>query len=134
MWLVFWVVSNVTTGFYNLDLAPAFYKWGYAWPLHNSKQSLCFRPPPIQVENKSPLKRTTVVVEASHQILFDLHSRIGLNVGILVIWFVINSVLFAPACHLMRWEQQSAGKKAAKKEKEWMEAMSKQRSRLGLPK
>lgn len=37
MWLVFWVISNVATGFYSLDLAPAFYKWGYAWPLHNSK-------------------------------------------------------------------------------------------------
>ena len=37
MWLVFWVISNVTTGFYSLDLAPAFYKWGYAWPVHNRK-------------------------------------------------------------------------------------------------
>lgn len=82
---------------------------------------------------QSTLTPTIAVVEASHQILFDLHSRIGLNVGILVIWFVINSVLFAPACYLMRWEQQNAGKKAAKKEKEWMEAMSKQRGRLGVP-
>ena len=40
MWLVFWVVSNVATGFYNLDLSPAFYRWGYAWPLHNSEQSI----------------------------------------------------------------------------------------------
>ena len=37
MWLVFWVISNVTTGFYSLDLAPAFYNWGYAWPVHNRK-------------------------------------------------------------------------------------------------
>lgn len=43
-------------------------------------------------------------------------------------------MLFAPACYLMRWEQQKAGKKAAKKEKDWMEAMSKQRSKLGMPK
>ena len=76
----------------------------------------------------------TTVVEASHQILFDLHSRIGLNVGILATWFVVNSLLFAPACYLMRWEQQKAGKKAARREKEWMMAMSKQRSRLGIPK
>ena len=47
MWLVFWVVSNVATGFYNLDLSPAFYRWGYAWPLHNSKQSISsFTVPP----------------------------------------------------------------------------------------
>ena len=73
-------------------------------------------------------------MEASHQVLFDLHSRIGLNIGILVVWFVVNSILFAPACYLMRWAQQQAGKKAAQKEKEWMSAMSRQRSRLGIPK
>lgn len=74
------------------------------------------------------------VVEASHQLLFDLHSRIGLNISVLVVWFVVNSVLFAPACYLMRWEQQKAAKKAAKRDKEWTTAMSKQRSRLGIPK
>jgi hypothetical protein len=36
MWLIFWVISNVSTSFYALDLAPTFYHWGYAWPLHNS--------------------------------------------------------------------------------------------------
>ena len=66
--------------------------------------------------------------------LFDLHSRLGLNIGILVIWFVVNTILYVPACYFMRWEQQMAKKKAEKKEKEWMNAMSKQRSRLGVPK
>lgn len=37
LWLTFWVISNVSTGFYPLDLAPGFYKWGYVWPLHRSK-------------------------------------------------------------------------------------------------
>ena len=37
MWLIFWVITNVSTGFYSLDLAPEFYYWGYAWPLHNSE-------------------------------------------------------------------------------------------------
>ena len=36
MWLIFWVISNVATGFYAIELAPRFYYWGYAWPLHNS--------------------------------------------------------------------------------------------------
>ena len=54
MWLVFWVVSNVATGFYNLDLSPAFYRWGYAWPLHNSKQSISsFVMPPSIGREKS---------------------------------------------------------------------------------
>ncbi|KAL8702845.1 MAG: hypothetical protein Q9201_003985 [Fulgogasparrea decipioides] len=37
MWLIFWVITNVSTSFYSLDLAPKFYYWGYAWPLHNSE-------------------------------------------------------------------------------------------------
>jgi Protein of unknown function (DUF3533) len=36
-WLIFWVISNVSTSFYSITLAPRFYFWGYAWPLHNSK-------------------------------------------------------------------------------------------------
>ncbi|KAL9597319.1 MAG: hypothetical protein Q9219_005243 [cf. Caloplaca sp. 3 TL-2023] len=41
MWLIFWVITNVSTSFYSLDLTPKFYYWGYAWPLHNSKNTLC---------------------------------------------------------------------------------------------
>jgi len=36
LWLIFWVISNVATGFYSLPLAAGFYRWGYAWPMHNS--------------------------------------------------------------------------------------------------
>lgn len=35
LWLIFWVVSNVTTGFYSLPLSSVFYRWGYAWPMHS---------------------------------------------------------------------------------------------------
>ncbi|KAI9649969.1 hypothetical protein NHQ30_002554 [Ciborinia camelliae] len=37
LWLIFWVITNVSTSFYSIDLASKFYYWGYAWPLHNSK-------------------------------------------------------------------------------------------------
>lgn len=37
LWLIFWVISNVSTSFYNIDTEPAFYRWGYAWPLHHGK-------------------------------------------------------------------------------------------------
>lgn len=37
LFLIFWVISNVETAFYPLDLAPQFFHWGYAWPLHRSK-------------------------------------------------------------------------------------------------
>lgn len=39
LFLIFWVITNVATGFYAIDLAPGFYRWGYAWPLHRSKLS-----------------------------------------------------------------------------------------------
>ena len=39
LFLIFWVITNVATGFYALDLAPGFYAWGYAWPLHRSEFS-----------------------------------------------------------------------------------------------
>lgn len=38
--LIFWVITNVGTGFYALNLAPSFFRWGYAWPLHRSKQHI----------------------------------------------------------------------------------------------
>ncbi|KAB8297628.1 hypothetical protein EYC80_001436 [Monilinia laxa] len=78
LWLIFWVITNVSTSFYCIDLAPKFYYWGYAWPLHN-------------------------IVEASRHILFDVHSRIGLNFGVLFTWVAINTLLFPVCCYFMRW-------------------------------
>lgn len=37
--LIFWVITNVATAFYAVELAPGFYRWGYAWPLHRSEYS-----------------------------------------------------------------------------------------------
>ncbi|KAF2143562.1 uncharacterized protein K452DRAFT_246747 [Aplosporella prunicola CBS 121167] len=81
VFLIFWVISNVATGFYDIDIEPAFFRWGYAWPLHN-------------------------VVEGSRQILFDLHSRLGLNFGILIAWTVVNTALFPFMCYWMRFKKQ----------------------------
>lgn len=44
--LIFWVISNVATGFYPINLAPGFFAWGYAWPLHRSK--FCHLYPPVR--------------------------------------------------------------------------------------
>ena len=86
MWLIFWVITNVSTAFYSLDLAPKWYYWGYAWPLHN-------------------------IVEASRSTLFDLHSRIGLNFGILFIWCTINTTLFPFCCLFMKRKMERAKRK-----------------------
>lgn len=86
MWLIFWVITNVSTSFYSLDLAPKWYYWGYAWPLHN-------------------------IVEASRSTLFDLHSRIGLNFGVLFVWCAVNSALFPLCCLFMRRKMMKAKQK-----------------------
>ena len=80
-WLIFWVITNVSTSFYSIEIEPGFYKWGYAWPLH-------------------------WVVEGSRQILFGLHSRIGLDFGVLIAWGAVNTIIFPFACYFMRYKSQ----------------------------
>ena len=79
--LIFWVITNVSTGFYAIDLAPRFYGWGYAWPLHR-------------------------IVEALRTILFGTHSRIGLDFAVLFIWIVISIGFFPIASLIMRWKMK----------------------------
>ncbi|KAL2005097.1 hypothetical protein VTN00DRAFT_2947 [Thermoascus crustaceus] len=81
LWLIFWVITNVATGFYSLDLAPGFFAWGYAWPLHN-------------------------IVAASRTILFDTHSRIGLSFGILFAWVGFSIALFPFSAMFMLWKKK----------------------------
>ncbi|TVY57813.1 Nitrosoguanidine resistance protein SNG1 [Lachnellula cervina] len=87
-WLIFWVITNVSTSFYSITLAPRFYYWGYAWPLHN-------------------------LVNASRTIIFDTHSEIGLNFGVLFAWAAVNTVLFPLCCWFMRWKTIREKKKEA---------------------
>ncbi|KAK1598466.1 MNNG and nitrosoguanidine resistance protein [Colletotrichum navitas] len=87
LWLIFWVITNVSTAFYTIDLSPGFYHWGYAWPLHH-------------------------VVEGSRQLLFDLHSRIGLNFGVLFAWAAVNTTLFPLCCYFMRWKTENEKRNA----------------------
>jgi len=35
LWLIFWVITNVSTGFYSIAIESSFFRWGFAWPLHN---------------------------------------------------------------------------------------------------
>ena len=82
MWLIFWVITNVSTAFYDIQIEPTFYRYGYAWPLH-------------------------YIVEGSRQILFGLHSRIGLDFGVLIAWGAVNTALFPFACYFMRWKSKN---------------------------
>ncbi|KAF9888914.1 hypothetical protein FE257_008284 [Aspergillus nanangensis] len=79
--LIFWVITNVATGFYALDLAPGFFRWGYAWPLHR-------------------------IVEALRTILFGTHSRIGLDFAVLFVWIAASMAFFPIASFVMRWKMK----------------------------
>ncbi|KAF2266275.1 hypothetical protein CC78DRAFT_459613 [Lojkania enalia] len=101
LWLIFWVISNVATGFYALPLEAGFYRWGYAWPMHN-------------------------IVEATRQILFDLHPRIGLNLSVLFAWCAIDTALFPLCCFYMRWKTMREKRLVAQREAEWEAKMEKE--------
>lgn len=78
-WLIFWVITNVSTSFYAIPLSPGFFQFGYALPLYH-------------------------IVNGSRTLLFDTHSRIGLNFGVLFAWCAVNTLLFPPCCVFMRWK------------------------------
>ncbi|KAL4965293.1 SNG1 family protein [Aspergillus stella-maris] len=81
LFLIFWVITNVSSGFYALDVAPEFFQWGRAWPLHR-------------------------IVEALRTILFGTHSRIGLDFGILFAWIAVSLAFFPVASFIMRWKMK----------------------------
>lgn len=101
LWLIFWIITNVSTGFYSLDLAPGFFAWGYAWPLHRSKYLSHIRLPYLLLVI---FIARDLVVEGSRTILFDTHSRIGLDFGILFAWIGVSIALFPFAAIYMRWK------------------------------
>jgi len=88
LFLIWWVITNVSTGFYALELASDFYKWGYAWPLRH-------------------------IVEGSKTLVFGTKSRLGLNFGVLLAWVFVGSCLFPVACWAMRWKNTEDRRQAA---------------------
>ncbi|KAH6629862.1 hypothetical protein C7974DRAFT_311897 [Boeremia exigua] len=108
LWLIFWVISNVATGFYSLELAPNFYRWGYAWPMHN-------------------------IVELTRSTLFDLQqSHVGRNFGILFAWVAVDTILFPICCYFMRWNTARVKRNAAQAEASWHAKMEKERDEPSL--
>lgn len=58
------------------------------------------------------------VVEVSRSTLVDLHSRIGLNFGVLFAWCAINTALFPFCCVFMKKMSEKQKKKQAEQENE----------------
>ena len=88
LWLIFWVITNVATGFYSLELAPGFYGWGYIWPLWQ-------------------------VVYASRTLLFGTNNRLKFNFGILTVWIALGTALFPCACLVLKWKGEREKRKAS---------------------
>ncbi|KAH8689989.1 hypothetical protein BGW36DRAFT_65953 [Talaromyces proteolyticus] len=78
LWLILWVITNVATSFYTLDLASDFYHWGRAWPLNR-------------------------IVNGSRTILFDTRSTIGIDFGVLFAWVAVSIIIFPFADYIMKW-------------------------------
>ncbi|KAH7391189.1 hypothetical protein BKA64DRAFT_579137 [Cadophora sp. MPI-SDFR-AT-0126] len=68
VFFVFWVISNVATGFYPVELLSNFYKWGLAWPLRHD-------------------------LIGAKAILFGTKNLLGLNFGVLLVWVTASLVL-----------------------------------------
>lgn len=88
LFLIWWVITNVSTGFYAIELASDFYRWGFAWPLRH-------------------------IVEGSKTLVLGTKSRLGVNFGVLIAWVVVGTCLFPVACCVMRWKHLKDTKRAA---------------------
>jgi hypothetical protein len=68
VFFVFWVITNVATGFYPVDMLSNFYMWGLAWPLRHN-------------------------LIASKSVLFGTKNELGLNFGVLIAWVAVSLAL-----------------------------------------
>ena len=68
VFFVFWVISNVATGFFPIELLSNFYLWGLAWPLRQ-------------------------VLIGGKAILFGTKNLLGLNFGVLIAWVAVSMAL-----------------------------------------
>lgn len=108
LWLIFWVITNVSTSFYAIDLEPHFFYWGVSfvfWFTSMTMHADCF-------QYAWPLQH---IVQASRTIIYDTKSHIGLNFGVLFAWCAINTFLYPFACKFMSWKQQKGQKKEQEK-------------------
>jgi len=83
VFFVFWVISNVATGFYPVELLSNFYRWGLAWPLRHD-------------------------LIGAKALLFGTKNLLGLNFGVLIAWVAVSLALqpFTIWVQMMRMKKQ----------------------------
>ncbi|KAK6613994.1 MNNG and nitrosoguanidine resistance protein [Botrytis cinerea] len=68
VFFVFWVISNVTTGFYPTEMLNDFYKWGIVWPLRHDMMG-------------------------ARAIIYGTKNTLRQNFGVLIGWVLISLLL-----------------------------------------
>ncbi|CDK26962.1 unnamed protein product [Kuraishia capsulata CBS 1993] len=84
-WMLFWVIFNISPTFSPIVLCPDFYRYGYMTPIHNS-------------------------YEATKVIIFNTwKGELGRNIGILIAWIVIHTLVFPLCVMFFAWRAQKPG-------------------------
>jgi hypothetical protein len=88
VFFVFWVITNVATGFYPVEALSNFYLWGLAWPLRH-------------------------VLIGAKSLLFGTKNLLGLNFGVLLAWVGVSLALqpFTIWVQLRRKKSQTEAQK-----------------------
>lgn len=68
IFFIFWVISNVATGFLPIELLSNFYRWGLAWPLRHA-------------------------LIGSRAVIYGTNNLLGLNFGVLLAWIAVSLAL-----------------------------------------
>ncbi|GMM38252.1 Sng1 protein [Saccharomycopsis crataegensis] len=90
-WLIFWVISNISSAFFALAVLPDFYRYGYFYPLHNAAELF------------------KVIFNNSYK------GEMGRNYGVLIAWIAVNNAILPFA--LKSFGTKMAAKAAAAQKK-----------------
>ncbi|KAJ7496557.1 hypothetical protein FB451DRAFT_1074570 [Mycena latifolia] len=86
LFLIFWIISNMSVAGYPLEVLPHFYRFGYAYPFYN-------------------------ISRGARTIVFSTKNNLGTNFGILIAWVVVSCVTLPFFQWLMRRRVQAASEK-----------------------
>ncbi|EIM83003.1 uncharacterized protein STEHIDRAFT_84394 [Stereum hirsutum FP-91666 SS1] len=98
VFLILWIISNVSVSFFPLDLLPGVFKYGYATPFYNVSCGV----------------RT---------IIFNTKNRLGLNFGVLIAWVAVSCITITLFTYIIqrrniRQREEIWRKEDAQREKE----------------
>ncbi|EDO02219.1 hypothetical protein SS1G_04695 [Sclerotinia sclerotiorum 1980 UF-70] len=111
VFFVFWVISNVTTGFYPTEILSNFYKWGIVWPLRHD-------------------------IMGARAIIYGTKNTLRLNFGVLIGWVLVSLLLMPGTVWLQMRKKREIREERSRVvlEKVWGAPGKEKGGRLRLPK